>query len=127
MLGHGVSNWTCDACKEQPGLIDITVFDARKTNANGFVGYQPNGPAGQIIVSFSGTDPLSIENDLKDLTFWKTKYTTGGCHDCKVHKGFLESWESVQSIVQNAVQVLLDKYPGARLRITGHSLGMFRS
>lgn len=121
MLGTGVGNWSCQACRKQPGLTEITVFDARGTNANGFVGYQPSEDL--VVVAFSGTNPLSIENDLKDLTFWKTKYTTGGCHECKVHKGFLESWNSVQASVQNAVQVLLNQHPTARVAVTGHSLG----
>jgi len=48
-----VIDWTCNACKKQPGMTNVTVVWNSSTNANGFVGY--NAAGNFIMISFSGT------------------------------------------------------------------------
>jgi len=100
-------------------LNNITVFEARKTDGAGFVGYSPQ--TNQIIVAHQGTNPLEIEEILDDLEFWKTDYPY--CHKCKVHRGFWNTWQSVKTDVMNAVKLLHIEFPNATVSVTGHSLG----
>jgi hypothetical protein len=113
-----VVNWTCTACLKYPGFIPFTFHDT-KANANGFVGYDPS--ANEIVVSFAGTNPLSIKNWIDDLDYFKTTY--GHCSTCSVHRGFYESYLAVNSDIMLAVQRLSSTHSTASLAVTGHSLG----
>jgi Lipase (class 3) len=123
-LGHGVASpnvWNCAVCKLQPGLQNISVFSAPKTDGWGYVGRDE--ARRQIIVAHQGTDPLNVREALDDLNFVKTDYKEGGCDKCKVHRGFYETWKNVRSQVFNAVELLALEYPGYNVSVTGHSLG----
>jgi len=128
--GHGVENWDCAVCKKFPNVSTVE-FSAKglfNTACSGFVGYDPyaNEGKGSIIVSFTGTDPLKIQNWIDDLDFFQitpTDYVAAGCVGCKVDRGFYYTYRSVRPYVRAAVAQFRQKYPKAPLEITGHSLG----
>ncbi|KAH7355860.1 Alpha/Beta hydrolase protein [Pyrenochaeta sp. MPI-SDFR-AT-0127] len=45
------------------------------------------------------------------------------CHNCSVHTGFYASWLNTRKVVLPHVTEALDKYPGYKLVLVGHSLG----
>ena len=119
-LGHGVKNWNCNACKLNPGTINITVFSDLLTQANGFVGFvilsvslflslffplssflfllnfllfRFNVPQNRIIVAFSGTDPLDLANLIDDINIEHTKYPY--CNKCKVLSSSIPPYHSL--------------------------------
>jgi len=123
-LGHGVATWSCDACKQQPQMTDITVVHSSIAtyDANGYVGYDTIQKA--IVVAFAGTDPLSITNWIDDIDAIKVPYAPCEADGCEVHEGFYDTYLSVQSQIQTAVQKLWDMYgESTNFQVTGHSLG----
>lgn len=78
--------------------------------------------ANEIIVSFSGTNPLSIRNWIDDLDAFQTSYPL--CSSgCKVHKGFYNTYLSVQEQVLTLLKKYVSANPTAKISVTGHSLG----
>ena len=115
-----VESWSCLAC-ESVSNITATSFHGFFTDANGFVAYDYNN--NEIIISFAGTNPLSMRNWWNNINFLKTKYPL--CEEiyCEVHKGFYQSYLSVDLQVKSLIEMYLNFYPNATLSITGHSLG----
>lgn len=113
-----VDNWSCKACAAFPN-VTATSFHASKTDGHGFVGY--DGTANEVIISFSGTDPLSIQNWIDDLDFIKATYPY--CSGCEVHKGFYDTYLAVQSQVLSLLKSYKSSHSSAKISITGHSLG----
>jgi hypothetical protein len=113
-----VDTWSCNACGNFPNMTAKS-FKSGLNDGNGFVGY--DGTANEIVVAFSGTDPLSIRNWIDDLNFFKTAYPY--CDGCEVHEGFYKTYLSVQDDVKSLVASYQLLYPSATLAITGHSLG----
>lgn len=92
-LGRGVDSWDCCNCKRFPDVQAIS-FIAKGPNQNGFVAFDPHGDSnGNIIVSFAGTDPLSISNWIDDLDTVSVPYPT--CSGCMVHEGFYGNYNAV--------------------------------
>jgi hypothetical protein len=114
-----VNNWSCNSCKEYPHVTATTFHGVGRTDANGFVGYDAD--ANEIIVSFSGTDPLSIANWIDDLDFFKTPYPY--CSGCEVHEGFYRAYESCLDQLRNLTSSYRSAHPTATITVTGHSLG----
>eukprot|EP00483_Globobulimina_turgida_P012060 UN12082 len=122
--GHGVPSWTCDACKKQPGMVNITIVKTGFLNYNShaFVGYDSVHKV--IIVAFAGTDPLSMANWIDDIGFEQIKYPLSSSCNCYVHKGFYETYNAVRTTIWNAVSNLRTLYgTSTQVQITGHSLG----
>lgn len=115
---NSIDDWSCNVCATFPNMTAKS-FKSAKNDGNGFVGY--DGDANEIIVSFSGTDPLSIRDWMDDLNFFKTAYPY--CSGCEVHEGFYNTYLSVQDVVKGYVSSFQAQYPSATLSITGHSLG----
>lgn len=113
-----VDTWSCNVCSNFPNMTAKS-FKSAKNDGNGYVGY--DAAANEIVVAFSGTDPLSIRNWLDDLNFFKTKYPY--CDGCEVHEGFYNTYLSVHDDVKGFVSAYQQQYPTATLAITGHSLG----
>eukprot|EP01033_Poteriospumella_lacustris_P015827 gene15827-11329_t len=113
-----IDNWSCSACKNYPG-VTAHVFHGNRSDANGFVAYDPK--ANEIIISFSGTDPLSIANWIDDIDTLKEAYPY--CSGCQVHEGFYHAYRSVDSVVKSLLSSFLQSYPSASIAVTGHSLG----
>jgi pimeloyl-ACP methyl ester carboxylesterase len=90
-----------------------------------------------IFVAFRGT--YSITNTVVDLSTTPQKYTPypspehGGdeppedpqhaCHNCTVHLGFLQSWQSARELVLPELIALKEQYPAYPVHLVGHSLG----
>lgn len=83
----------------------------------GFVGY--NIARHAIIVAFRGS--VDINNWLANVDTVQVSYPR--CTNCKIHQGFYNGFKAVQSIVNSQISLLLGKYPGVAIYITGHSLG----
>lgn len=115
---NSVDDWSCNVCKKYPGTT-AKAFHGNVSDANGFVAYEPS--SNEIIVSFSGTDPLSIANWIDDIDTLKETYPY--CNGCKVHEGFYHAYQSVDAMVKSLVKSNLDAHPSASLAVTGHSLG----
>jgi hypothetical protein len=115
---NSVNDWSCQACKKYPHVTAVS-FHGKTNDANGFVGYDSD--ANEIIVSFSGTNPLSIQNWIDDLDFFQTAYPY--CSGCQVHRGFYNTYLSVDSQVKNLIKNFTSQHPSASIAITGHSLG----
>jgi len=123
-LGTGCLTWECSACKKHPGLENITELYDPETNANGYVGVNPKGDGIYgpfIIVSFSGTNPLSLKNWIDDINTLKVNYPA--CSGCTVHEGFYYTYLAVQNQLHNALKDLIQQYPNLPIQVTGHSLG----
>jgi hypothetical protein len=122
-LGHGVADWSCQACGYQPQMQNISVCSSGiEKDANGFVGYDPAEQA--IIVAFAGTDPLSIVDWIDDLDTIPVSYPACSSSGCKVHQGFWDTYKAIQPLVWSAVNALLkEKGAKTKVQITGHSLG----
>lgn len=115
-----VNDWSCSACKSFPNMKNPVSFHGDGyTDANGFVGYDAD--AKEIVVSFSGTNPLSMQNWIDDIDTVKEDYPY--CSGCEVHQGFYRAYKSVDSQVKSLVNNLLKSYPNTTIAITGHSLG----
>jgi predicted lipase len=114
-----VTNWSCNACHSFPSISNATTFHGSKSDANGYVAY--DSAANEVIVSFSGTDPLSIKNWLADIDFVQQSYPL--CNGCLVHKGFYQSYLSVAPTIESLVKSMLVQHPSASIAVTGHSLG----
>jgi pimeloyl-ACP methyl ester carboxylesterase len=110
--------WNCTACPAASPLESINV-----TRADGhlaYVGY--DAPLQRIQVVLRGS--LSIQDWLNNLDFLKEEaYGAAGCTDCRVHRGFLGAFRSLQPGIEASVDALLLRYPHAKVAITGHSLG----
>jgi len=113
-----VDDWSCHACKNYPN-VEATSFHGNRSDANGFVAYDKE--ANEILISFAGTDPLSIKNWIADLDFIQTEYPL--CSGCQVHSGFYKSYLSVADSIKSLLSRYESEHPGAHLAITGHSLG----
>ena len=113
-----IDNWSCSVCKDYPG-VTARIFHGNRSDANGFVAYDPK--ANEIIVSFSGTDPLSIANWIDDIDTLKENYPY--CSNCQVHEGFYHAYLSVDAAVKSLLNSFLASYPTATIAVTGHSLG----
>jgi predicted lipase len=75
-----------------------------------------------VIVSFRGTNPISIKNWIDDFTFKKESADFKGLN-VNIHSGFLNSYQTHADAVFNKVSNLLLENPDFKLIITGHSLG----
>eukprot|EP01083_Nonionella_stella_P041783 113138_1 len=124
-LGKGAAAWDCAICLEEPQMKNITIVEstkAFKNSAQGYVAYDPiYGPS--IVIAFAGTNPLTIEDWITDVSFQFVNYSNG-CTDCKIHKGFYDTYTSISTQIWKQVRVLLQYYgDSTKLVITGHSLG----
>jgi len=83
------------------------------------MGYEPI--SNSIITSFRGS--ANTKNWIEDFVFIKVAYNHTACADCEVHLGFLACYNSLRGQILNYLPTLVAKHPGARVVVTGHSLG----
>ncbi|XP_046857413.1 lipase-like isoform X2 [Xenia sp. Carnegie-2017] len=57
----------------------------------------------------------------RDLKILKKTYL--GCPNCKVHSGFFQYYNLLETQMFEKVKALSDKHPGSKIIVTGHSLG----
>eukprot|EP00008_Paramoeba_atlantica_P008627 CAMPEP_0201491408 /NCGR_PEP_ID=MMETSP0151_2-20130828/29730_1 /ASSEMBLY_ACC=CAM_ASM_000257 /TAXON_ID=200890 /ORGANISM="Paramoeba atlantica, Strain 621/1 / CCAP 1560/9" /LENGTH=288 /DNA_ID=CAMNT_0047877755 /DNA_START=30 /DNA_END=896 /DNA_ORIENTATION=- len=113
-----IGNWTCHWCQQNS---TVSGFVTTKIVLNDgelvYLGY--NSDYQQIVVSFRGsTDLVNWINNL-DAVYTKYPY----CSDCKVHKGFYDTWLSVKDDVLAEVWRLHNQFSTYSIVTTGHSLG----
>jgi hypothetical protein len=101
------------------GFVKTYTIWNSNNGTEGFIGYLPLNNS--IYVVFKGSD--DIENFVADLNTDKDPYHAWPECDCKVHDGFQNGADSVSGAVIAEVLRLLDIYPNAAVRTTGHSLG----
>mmetsp|Transcript_23793 Transcript_23793/g.39765 ORF Transcript_23793/g.39765 Transcript_23793/m.39765 type:complete len:292 (-) Transcript_23793:206-1081(-) len=115
---NSVDDWSCNVCSNYPNMTAKSFYNS-KYSCSGFVGYDAD--TNEIVVAFAGTDPLSIRDWIDDLVFVKEDYPY--CDGCDVHKGFYETFLSMEATIKEFVYDWLDLYPSASIAIVGHSLG----
>jgi len=78
----------------------------------------------EIVVAFRGTSGLqdAIIDMRNKLVAW-TSEGSQGCSGCKVHQGFQQQWNAVQSAVLSKLRSLVAANPDYTILVTGHSLG----
>ncbi|KAK5059958.1 hypothetical protein LTR84_009841 [Exophiala bonariae] len=113
---------TCEAgnCPlvQTAGAQSVLEFqDVGISDATGYVALDHTN--GLIVISFRGS--RSVRNFIADINFALVPWSI--CTGCSAHAGFLESWQSVRSIVQGAVEGARVAYPNYKIVSTGHSLG----
>lgn len=111
-----INSWTCGPCSKYK-ITSPKVFANSTGNIQGFTGYSQSLNA--IIVSFRGSQ--DIKNWIINLDTTKTTYPL--CSGCQVHSGFYSGYNMVSLYVRADVQKLMADHSGAKLMITGHSLG----
>jgi hypothetical protein len=88
------------------------------------VGY--DSASNSIITSFRGSD--NIKNWLEDANFIKSDYGHSGCSNCKVHSGFINCYNSLKDSLNSYLKnTMYPTYSGAKVVVTGHSLGAAES
>lgn len=118
---NSVDDWSCKFCQNYPNSTAVTFYGGQVTAQKGYVVYEPT--ANEIIVSFSGTDPVNLRNWIDDLDFRKVDYPGCSSNGCQVHEGFYRNYESVKEQVQQLVKEFKSTYATASITVTGHSLG----
>lgn len=118
---NSVANWSCKFCKNYPNTTATVFYGGKATDQLGYVAYDPN--ANEIIVSFAGTDPVSIRNWIDDIDFIKTSYPYCSSTNCQVHEGFYRTYESVKDDMLIALKNYKNLHSSASISVTGHSLG----
>lgn len=113
-----VQEWSCHACKSTP-YVEAKVFSGGLADANGFVGYEKRSNI--IIVAFSGTEAVSKENWIEDFDFPLVPYPH--CSGCKVHNGFYLTMLTAIGDIKKTIAAFQSSHPGAKISVTGHSLG----
>lgn len=99
------------------GFVATYDIDDKEKDTRGYVGY--NSDQTTIYVVFRGT--TDVANWLTDLDAVMTDYPL--CHDCSVHKGFLDAEQRVYPGVFEEVTKLKAEFPSYGIIVTGHSLG----
>jgi len=99
-----------------PNVRDVTPFES-KEGAHGYVGYDLD--TNSIIVTFRGT--TTAKDYIYDFNFFHENFKQ--CQDCKIHRGFWTLWLSIKDRIIPLCKALIEKYPKAKLHLTGHSLG----
>jgi Lipase (class 3) len=113
-----VQDWSCHACKSTP-YVEAKVFSGGLADANGFVGYEKR--SNTVVVAFSGTDAVSKKNWIENFDFPLVPYQH--CSGCKVHNGFYMTMLTVIGEIKKTISAFQSSHPGAKISVTGHSLG----
>lgn len=115
-----ILDWNCNFCKEDTLGFKVLHYSYHPaTDSAAFVGYHPNRR--EIVLSFRGTDPLSIKNWMDDLVYFKT--SSRSVPDAKVHAGFQDAYFAHAEDVLSTVLGLIELHPEFDIVATGHSLG----
>lgn len=115
---NNISSWGCRACSRAGQLTNVESFYNAKRNTNGYVGYDPS--ENRVVVSFSGTDPMSFKNIWTNLSTLTTSYSA--CTNCRVHYGFYTAYSEIRNTVVAMVQRKIVN-SSTTVTVTGHSLG----
>jgi len=96
----------------------MTLYFTGLLDVEGYLGYNPN--TATIEVAYRGSSsPLNWVDDF--LAFNQVDYP--GVKGALVHRGFYNTWLSLNDTITSNVQALKKTYPSYTVAITGHSLG----
>lgn len=120
-----LERWDCgQPCQQVPGMSHVRqILPPRGFDAYAFVGKL----GWDCILSFRGTSNLHgwmedlVSYRLVDIARYGINCTYGGL-PCKVGDGFLASYLSIAGYIRGNLSAIGCR-PGARLTVTGHSLG----
>jgi len=115
---ESIESWTCSFCSV--ANVTATVLYDQKTDTQAYVGYEL--ASNSVMISFRGTDILSLPNWIEDLSFGKTR-DYNQCAGCKIDDGFAKCHDAIENDVYANVKQRMAMYPGAGLVVVGHSLG----
>jgi len=117
-----IAEWKCSFCSQVDEFKIYGVNYNATTDMLSFVGY--DGATNTVVVSFRGTNPLSIKDWLADLNFFMTPFGSGNdCEKCQVHRGFLAAYQSIRDRTLEWMLKAKSQFPDAKIAVTGHSLG----
>lgn len=118
-----VETWSCQYCNSEfTGGFKVTNFSyAASVDTQAYVGF--SNERQEIVVSFQGTDPLSIKDWLDDIDIIKADLDFLDVANAKVHSGFLACYFGHRDVVVPSIQALQRQYPNYTVWVTGHSLG----
>jgi len=121
-LPADIQAWDCIYCvNDTTGFQTIGVNYNASTDHTAYIGVNPNFQ--ELLVSFRGTKPTSLNNWLNNLDVFSSNKAFPWYTDAMVHPGFLDVLESHQSFLIPQVPNLIAMYPNYQLVINGHSLG----
>ncbi|EAR99817.1 lipase family protein (macronuclear) [Tetrahymena thermophila SB210] len=111
-----------EPCQRNPSsLIDYLVMTSNSTHTSGIIGYSTDHDA--IIITFRGTISTDLTNWMYNLDSIKAPFTECTVSNCKVHQGFLDHFNNIKDQLTQHFKELKQKYPQAKIFLTGHSLG----
>jgi len=111
-----VANWQCRRCDPHLKKPEVMVNDANN------LAYITDNGRDIIYVVFRGTDAVNIGQWLNNLDFFRTD-VPNICAKCKVHEGIYRMYTKLFPFMIAPLEQRIQKLPGARVYITGHSLG----
>jgi predicted lipase len=111
-----IDGWKCSECSKFTVKSQKSFFSS-VANIQGYGFYDVKNNA--VTISFRGS--ADIKNWIYNLNTVIVNYP--GCSGCQVHQGFYSAYTGVAPLVRTMVSSLLSLYRGAKLVITGHSLG----
>jgi len=114
--GGDVAKWQCSKCDKRLKKPDVIM-----NTMNNLVFLTDNG-IDTIYVVFRGTDAVNIGQWISNLDFFRTD-VPDICAKCKVHEGIYRMYGKLFPLLDAPLATRLASLPGARLYITGHSLG----
>lgn len=118
-----VAAWSCKLCTQQQMVTNVTVITNASVGMQLFIAHQREvGGQGAVVAAFRGTEVT--KNYLQDLLLPTVPYLSDElCSGCRAHEGFHATWAGVATPTLDVIREKLAAYPGAALRLTGHSLG----
>jgi len=117
-----IKTWNVNTLKTPlPKVTDITVYQSKDKVNQAFLAYDQNIKT--IVLAFRGTD--GFWNTIQDLKFFGSKYQTPDqTKTLDVHRGFLQAYKNLDTAaIMAQLKNLKNKYPSAKVVVTGHSLG----
>ncbi|KAI8140923.1 lipase [Fennellomyces sp. T-0311] len=110
-------NWICPHCSKTRHLDVVETFSTLVYDTNALVARDDNEQV--IYVVFRGS--ASLNNWLANMNVILTNYR--GATGARVHAGFWNSYEDVQSRLMSVVRSQHNSNPNYKIAVTGHSLG----
>jgi len=115
-----IKAWTCPVCHAASDDFETAwAYESDHFDIQGFVGLDKSRKI--IVIGFRGSKTLA--NWIANLKFARVDSPFKECNNCKVHKGFLDDYNSIADELFKAVNEIRSRTGITRVLITGHSLG----
>jgi len=126
--GNVVTKWDCGVpCAAVRGVQVLKVGGNDNAVPNFFVAYVAS--MNTVVVAHRGTDPEHIKSILDDAKALlvpldtSTSFAKAKGKNIRVHDGFQKTFKATSNDVLKTVQSALVSHKGAKVLVTGHSLG----